>query len=288
MSRFITSVLFLAVCSLSVAAGEPGTGESFTGPLGLQLYSLRGEFGANGVEKTLDHVKAMGITNCELAGVPANTTPEKYKAQLEERGLKPISGHFPFDKFKKDPESIAKEAKALGLKFAGCAWIPHKDPFDEKTCREAADVFNKAGEILAKEGITCFYHTHGYEFQPHGDGTLFDLFMTETKKEFVSVQMDVMWVVFPGQDPVKLLEKYTSRWVSLHLKDLKKGVALGSLKGGTDVKNDVVLGTGQMDWPAILKAAKAVGVKYYFIEDESPDAATQIPQTMKFLESVKF
>ena len=58
--------------------------------------------------------------------------------------------------------------------------------------------------------------------------------------------------------------------------------------GGTDPNNDVVLGTGQMDWPKILKAAKKSGVKHYFIEDESASAPEQIPQTLKFLETVKF
>ena len=38
--------------------------------------------------------------------------------------------------------------------------------------------------------------------------------------------------------------------------------------------------------PAILKAAKRAGVKYYFIEDESPAAAEQIPQSLRFLEQV--
>ena len=74
----------------------------------------------------------------------------------------------------------------------------------------------------------------------------------------------------------------------MHLKDLKKGVATGSLTGKTDVTNDVTLGTGQMNWPAILSAAKKAGVKYYFIEDESPSVVEQVPQTLKFLESVKF
>jgi len=31
-----------------------------------------------------------------------------------------------------------------------------------------------------------------------------------------------------------------------------------------------------------------VGVKYYFIEDESPDVLTQIPQTLRFLENVRY
>jgi sugar phosphate isomerase/epimerase len=117
---------------------------------------------------------------------------------------------------------------------------------------------------------------------------MFDLFMQETKPEFVSVQMDVLWIVFPGQDPAKLLEKYSGRWKLMHLKDLKKGVATGSLSGSTDVTNDVVLGTGQMDWKAIFAAARQHGVKHYFIEDESPTSVDQIPASLTFLRSKGF
>ena len=74
----------------------------------------------------------------------------------------------------------------------------------------------------------------------------------------------------------------------MHLKDLRKGVETGSLSGHTDVRNDVALGTGQMDMPAILKAAKKAGVKYYFIEDESPSVVEQLPRSIEFLENVRF
>ena len=112
--------------------------------------------------------------------------------------------------------------------------------------------------------------------------------MKETDPKHVSFEMDVLWVVFPGQDPLQWLRKYPGRWELMHLKDLKKGVKTGDLSGKTDVTNDVPLGTGQMYWPAILKAAKESGVKYYFIEDESPTVVEQIPQTLKFLGQVKF
>jgi sugar phosphate isomerase/epimerase len=74
----------------------------------------------------------------------------------------------------------------------------------------------------------------------------------------------------------------------MHLKDLKKGVKTGELTGSTDVENDVVLGTGQIDLAATLKAAAEVGVKYYFIEDESSHSKEQIPQSLKFLEKVSW
>jgi hypothetical protein len=43
-----------------------------------------------------------------------------------------------------------------------------------------------------------------------------------------------------------------------------------------------------MDWPGIFRAAKKAGVKWYFIEDEAPAAAAQIPQSLQYLEKLKF
>ena len=57
--------------------------------------------------------------------------------------------------------------------------------------------------------------------------------MRETKPEFVFFQMDVYWVSYAGQDPVKLLQKYPNRWVTLHIKDMLKGLATGVHTGGT-------------------------------------------------------
>jgi sugar phosphate isomerase/epimerase len=274
------------LADLGLLKQATGTGESFKGPIGLQLYSLRAQF-AKDVSASLDRVRDFGIQYVELAGT-YNLPPEKFKAQLDAKGLKPISGHFPFERLRDDVEGVAREAKALGLQYAGCAWIPHQGTFDEKAMRQAITIFNRAGEALAKHGLKFFYHIHGYEFQPNGDGTLFDLMMAETKAEFVRYQMDVFWVVHPGHDPVKLLEKYGSRFELMHVKDMKKGTPTGILTGQSDVSNDVAIGTGMMNWPAILKAAQKAGVKWYFIEDESPTVVEQIPQSLRYLERVRF
>jgi len=269
------------------STGAPaGIGPSFKGPIGLQLYSLREQF-AKDVPGTLDEVKGFGIKYAEVAGT-YGMTPEKFKAELAARGIKPIGAHFGYERYRDEPEAVAAEAKALGLEYAGCAWIPHTGDFNEKTCREAIAVFNKAGEIMAKHGLKFFYHVHGFEFQPFGQGTLLDLLFQETNPKFVNYEMDIFWIVFPGQDPVKLLEKYPNRWRLMHLKDMRKGTQTGALTGGTDVKNDAALGQGLMDLPAILRAAKQVGVRWYFIEDESPWSEKQIPQSLRFLEQVKF
>jgi sugar phosphate isomerase/epimerase len=277
----------LAFSGVSAAyADSVGTGPSFKGPIGLQLYSLREQFNKD-VPGTLDTVHNFGVQYAELAGT-YKLTPEQFKEQLDKRGIKAISGHFPFERLRDNIESVAQEAEALGLQYVGCAWIPHSDPFDEKTCRDAITVFNRAGEALSKHGLKFFYHVHGYEFQPCEGGTLFDMLMKETSPQFVRFQMDIFWIVHPGQDPVKLLRKYGKRWELMHLKDMKKGTPTGLLTGHTDVTNDAALGTGQIDIPAILRAAKKVGVKWYFIEDESPWSKKQIPQSLHYLEEVKW
>jgi len=289
MGRLTVITTLLASAGVLPAADKSaaaGTGASFKGPLGLQLYSLREQFKTD-VPGTLKLAHDFGFRDVELAGTYGKS-PQEFRALLVANQLNPVAGHFGYERFRDDPEGVAQEAKALGLKYAGVAWVPHQGQVTEAWIRETAKVFNRAGEVLDRHGVKFFYHNHGYEFVPHGAGTLFDLLVTETKPEFVSFEMDVMWVVFPGQDPVKLMEKYGSRWALMHVKDLKKGVATGSLSGGTDTQNDVVVGTGQVDWPALLRASQKAGVKYYFIEDESPSVLEQIPQTLKYLAKAQF
>jgi sugar phosphate isomerase/epimerase len=98
--------------------------------------------------------------------------------------------------------------------------------------------------------------------------------------------MDILWTFFPGIDPAKLLEQYPNRFKLMHVKDLKKGI-IGNLSGSTSSENDVALGTGQLNLPAIMKAAKKAKIQHYYLEDESSLHAIQVPQSIKYLQSIK-
>jgi sugar phosphate isomerase/epimerase len=281
----ISFAVLMAFVPATIAA-EVGTGPSFKGPLGLQLYSFRDQF-AKDVPGTLDKIRDLGFKDVELAGT-YKLKPEEFKQQLDAHGLRAVSAHFPYERFKNDLDGVIREAKIFGVQYVGCAWVAHKDPFDEKTCREAIVVFNTAGDALAKEGIKFFSHTHGYEFQPYGDGTLFDLMMAETRPDLVNYEMDIFWIVHAGQDPVKMFEKYGNRFKLTHLKGMKDSTPTGLLTGKSDVTNDVSLGQGKIDLSAVLQAAQKAGVEWNFIEDESPLVEQQIPQSLRYLEQVKW
>ena len=98
--------------------------------------------------------------------------------------------------------------------------------------------------------------------------------------------MDIFWIQFGGGDPVALLKKYGNRWKLMHVKDMRKGIKK-DLTGGTSQENDVALGTGELDIPAILKEAKRVGIKHYFIEDESSNIIEQLPVSIIYLKGLK-
>jgi sugar phosphate isomerase/epimerase len=270
-----------------IAAAEAG---DFKAPLALQLYTLRESFKAN-VPGTLDKVKSLGFVEIE-GGSDYGLGVEKFNALLRERGLKMVSAGFGYEGLKKDTTAAVRRAQAFGVKFVMCAWIPHdRSGFTEADVRRAAADFNSWGEAFKAAGITFAYHPHGYEFQPllGGSGrTHFDLLVELTKPEFVSFEMDVFWVTHPGQDPVKLLAKYPNRWALMHLKDLRRGAPTGIHTGHASPSDDVPLGTGQVNWPAVLKQAAAAGVKHYFIEDESAAPLESLPVSVKYLQTVKF
>ncbi len=273
---------------MDVSAQGVGTSDDFKGPVGLQTYSLRNQLKNDGAQ-ALDFVKEQGFIEVEIGlenhyGMSA----EAMRDALKERGLKPVSAHAGQGFLLHQTDKAIEAANYFGLKYVGVAWADHKAPMDEAQMLKIADDFNTIGKRLKAAGIQFFYHNHGFEFVPWKDGkTLFDLLVEKTDPDLVKFQLDVLWAIHPGQDPVKLMKQYPDRWVLFHLKDLKKGV-VGNLSGGTPTENDVALGSGQADYPAILKTAQEIGIKHYFIEDESPVVLEQIPVSLKYLSTVEF
>lgn len=253
---------------------------------GIVSFTYRNNF-AKDVPATLDIVKGNGITDIEFSNL-FNQKPEDLRKMLDERGLKCSSYGVSYDDLTKKTAEVAAAAKALGAQYVRVAGIPHvKGTFTLENAKQAVADFNTYGKILKDQyGLGFIYHNHGFEFEPYEGGTLYDYIVKNTDPKYVSFELDILWAFFPGQDPAKMLNTYGSRYKALHMKDLKKGVA-GNNSGGTDQNNDVILGTGQIDIPAVIKAARKAGVKHFYIEDESTSSIAQVPESIKYLNSLK-
>ena len=276
----ILTLALLAALPLVAAAAD------FKESLGIQLYSLRNQF-RSGTSGALDLVKGYGVTEVETYNI-AGVTPAQLSEELKARGIKAVAAHMGYADFQKDINAVIANAKTLGVQTVYIPILPGRDLKDADAHRIAAD-FNTFGAALKAAGLKFGFHTHGAEFLPSAAGngeTLFDIIVRETKADLVTFEMDVFWTYQAGQNPAALLAKYPDRWSSIHIKDLRKDGPIG-LANRTIPSDNVAVGTGQINWPEILAAAQKIGVKHYFIEDETPAPLEAIPASLTYLRGLK-
>ncbi len=286
MSHRLRSLLLAAALCVPVYASDAAR-QPLSEQLGLQLYSIRASFSQDPFA-TMDLVAKYGIKEVETAGT-ANMAPEAFRAELEKRGLRIAASHVQYNALRDNFDKVLAELKALGAPYAVVPWIPHEGQFDHAAAEKAAADFARWGEALAPHGIKFAYHPHGYEFGggKMGDDSPFDRMARITAGKNVYFEMDVFWVVHGGADPLALLEKYRGRWMGFHVKDIRRGAPIGLTNGRAPAEDKVIVGTGQVDWPALLRAARAQGVRHFFLEDESTDPLKNIPLSLVYLRALQ-
>jgi sugar phosphate isomerase/epimerase len=243
-------------------AGETAKLKNF----GIQLWSVRDDLAKDpkGVLKQLSSYGYKQIESFEGGkGMFWGMSNTEFKAEMDNLGMKIISSHCDINK---DFEKKAAEAAAIGMKYLIC---PYKGPQKELDAfKKFADEFNQKGEICKKNGIRFAYHNHDYSFATMNGETGQDVMMKNTDASLVDFELDMYWVVAAGQDIETWLKKYPKRFRLCHVKDRKKGAPL------TDKDESVVVGTGSIDYPRILKTAKKLGMEYYIVEQEKWEGTT--------------
>jgi sugar phosphate isomerase/epimerase len=253
--------------------------------LGLQLWSLRAQLTAS-LPAGMAEAKDLGFTMVESAGTYGHSARE-LRQLADANGIKIVGAHIDYLRLQTDLKGAIADAKTLGASYVIVAWVPHKGDFTVQQAHMAAANFTAWGAAMKADGLKFGFHTHGYEFKPLADGSsAFDVMMSQTDPNLVFCEMDVFWVVQAGVDPVKLLEKYPGRFKAFHIKDMKKGAPTGLYEGHAPASDNVIVGQGVMDWPAIIAAGRKAGVEYSFIEDETSDPIGNIPPSIKYLETL--
>jgi len=136
--------------------------------------------------------------------------------------------------------------------------------------KKAADRFNKWGTALQQRGMKFAFHNHNYEFRRLGDTDGFDTLLTRTDPKLVFFEMDCYWMTQAGRDPVKMLEQYPKRIRMLHLKDRKPGFP-PSQELNDAAGHFTEVGTGTLNWKAILALAEKNNIDYMFVEQDETE-----------------
>lgn len=220
--------------------------------VGLQVYSMRDVL-QDDYKKKIETIAQMGYKGVEFAGY-AGLKPAEMARLLKDNGLEAYGTHFgQLPKTDAELDAEIEMNLAVGNKYLVCPW------HDMKTRDDAlrlAEIMNQTVEKLSKAGMRLGYHNHAHEFAVDGGETLMDTLLKNTD-EAIFAEFDVFWVAYAGYDPVEYIRKYAGRQPLMHLKEL-----------AADRKANVELGTGVLDFAAIIQAGQAAGTEHFIIEQE--------------------
>lgn len=257
--------------------------------VGVQLYTVRTVLPAK-MEETLQAIDAAGYREIEATW---GGLDKLIAALAKTPRLKPVSVHLDSKLISSAPaDDLARAvdlAKSGGFSYAVHPYVPPAERGGLDAMKALAAKLNRAGEKFRAAGIGLCYHNHAFEFEPVNGTTQFQTLLDNTDKNFLGIELDVFWVSVAGHDPAELLGKLAGRVPLLHVKDKAVGtpVQFNETVPRTAFKE---AGQGVLEWPQVLRAAGAAGVKHFFVEqDQTPgDPVESLRQSYRYLSTLDY
>lgn len=289
--------ILLAVAVLPLLLTSACVEKSSTGPMpqkeiGLQLYSVRSEIGSGDempakLPALLDTLAAMGYTTVEAAnysdGKFYGLTPAEYRAEVEKRGMKPLSSHTTkplspeelesgdFTESLKWWDQAIKDHKEAGMEYIV---TPYMNVADTTALATYCRYFNEIGRRCNEAGLKYGYHNHSHEFNKVDDTVILDYMIEHTDPANVFYQLDVYWAMMGHASPVDYFKRYPGRFKLLHIKDRAE-----------------VGQSGMVGYDAIFANAGTAGVENIIVETEGSsfgDILGTVQQSIDYLKEAPF
>jgi sugar phosphate isomerase/epimerase len=247
-------------------------------PIGSQTYPHRAlikEGNLAGLAKTLKDLGVGAVELCSPIGY-AEFAPladgKQTKQILADHGLTCISAHFGMRELReKHAESIAW-AKAAGITQMITATLAAGNSPTMDDVKRAADEYNKIAAVSAKEGLQQGLHNEGFEMTEVDGKRTYDLLFDLLDPKLVKFQFQ-MSTLMRGFVAHEYFAKYPGRFFSMHVQDVDLNAEPpppatpprpNAPPRGRGVQTSA--GKGSIDWVKTFQAAKAGGVKNYFVE----------------------
>lgn len=295
---------------LMLAAGVPAMARRKSASLlgkdgaGVQLYMFDPDLNRD-FDGALASIAATGVRSVELASLHRRSATE-FRAALDKAGLVCRSAHVAasstvpgasglnFD----DLDKLVDQLNILGSRNAVLPLFqfpkdpiwgppisfmslmkPGGAPITADRYERMADFLNEKGAVLKKHGIRIGYHNHNGELAPLGNKTGLQILLERTDPSIVDFELDAGWLAAGGHDTAAWLERYRGRFTQMHVKDIAAGTQINYHMQ----QKPTEVGSGIMNWPAILKAARSAGVRNFFVEQEPPFTGARIDSLKKSL-----
>ncbi|MFC2158329.1 sugar phosphate isomerase/epimerase family protein [Acidobacteriota bacterium] len=236
-------------CDGTKAVGDPVVETPKKIPVGVQLYSVRGE-AQKDLPKVLKAIGEMGYKGVEFAGYYGwEEKPKELRKLLDDNGLKCCGTHTGLNTLRDDALKTTAELNSI----LGNPYLiaPSLRAETEQDWMDLAMIFNELAVKASELEMRVGYHAHAGDFKSLGESTPWEIFFDNTDKS-VLMQIDIGNCLDGGGDPVKMLKKYAGRSATVHVKE----------HGGPE---GAVIGQGVVPWEEVLETVEAVGETNWFI-----------------------
>ena len=244
---------------------EDSANETNNLPIGCQVWPLRSML--QDFPSFARMVVDIGVTRLELCS-PIGFGPEfasladgkEVRKILADHGMRAESSHFSMGELRNSHEKSIAWAKDVGITQMITATLGQKgeSPTLDQVKR-AADEYNKIAAVSAKAGLQQGLHNEDYEHSMIGGERAYDLLFDLLDPKLVKFQFQ-MSAITVGLVGAEYFRRFPSRFNSMHLQD----VDMSAPSSGK--RPQVAMGQGTIDWVKTFEAAKAGGVRNYFVE----------------------
>lgn len=251
-------------------AGMDASRAWVSGPLGVQLYTLRTEMERD-VAATLARVALIGYEEVEFAGYFGHS-PSEIRRFLDDAGLRAPSAHVDVGLVDDAWPATLEAAAVAGHEYVVVPWLPESMRSSLDDWRRTAERLTGAAAAARGMGLRFAYHNHDFEFHEMEGRTPLTVFLETADPELVELELDLFWTVHAGADPIELIGRWPGRIPMVHVKDR---TADGRM---TEV------GDGVIDWVEIFKHRGWAGIRHSFVEhDDPPDPFRSVALSFHYL-----
>ena len=231
---------------------------------GLQTFTVR-KMQKKSLEAAYLPIVNMGISEFEIARIDFSEKNANAVKELSVKyGIKPVAIQVKPKCIFESADKIGRFCEITGCKNAVISMLPFDSILGgEKKFYSFISSLDKQFDIYASLGITLAYHHHNWEYIRLSNGkTRMQELLSETER--IRFVHDTYWSARSGVDPARQIKEFGNRLLGIHLRDLTFKKRLLSV-----VPCDAPVGTGVIDFSAVLSAAGETACEYAVIEQKT-------------------
>jgi len=226
--------------------------------IGAQLFTVR-EFTQtlNDLALTFERVASIGYSVVQVSGTCAFEA-DWMDEQLKKNGLTCAITHTNADRVTNETDKVIAEHITFGCPVIGIGAA--SGPLDSQADIDAfAARFLPAANRIKEAGLLFAYHNHNHEFSKLNGITIMEALANAFSSDVMDFTLDTYWIQAGGGDSAQWIRKLAGRVRNVHLKDMVIA---------NHEQRMAPVGSGNMNFSAILNACADSGTQYLLVEQD--------------------